>query len=67
MILTGHDGTVGGDLLEFPAPVIQPGETITILADLDQSYNISRDAQFKVTTTNGAVFVSTIVIGQDSS
>ena len=66
VILTGHDGRVGGDLLEFPAPVIQPGETITILADLDQSYNISRDAQFKLTTTNGAVFVSTIVIGQDS-
>jgi flagellin-like protein len=66
VILTGHDGTVGGDLPEFPAPIIQPGETITILADLDQSYNISRDAQFKLTTTNGAVFVSTIVIGQDS-
>jgi hypothetical protein len=66
VILTGHDGTVGGDLLEFPAPVMQPGQIITILADLDQSYNISRDAQFKLTTTNGAVFVSTIVIGQDS-
>jgi flagellin-like protein len=66
VILTGHDGTVGGDLLENPAPTIQPGETITILVDLDQSYNISRDAQFKLTTTNGAVFVSTIVIGQDS-
>ena len=66
VILTGHDGTVGGDLLENPAPTIQPGETITILADLDKSYNISRDAQFKLTTTNGAVFVSTIVMGQDS-
>ena len=66
VILTGHDGTVGGDLLENPAPVMQPGQIITILADLDQSYNISRDAQFKLTTTNGAVFVSTIVIGQDS-
>jgi flagellin-like protein len=66
VILTGHDGTPGGDLLENPAPTIQPGEIITILADLDKSYNTSRDAQFKLTTTNGAVFVSTIVIGQDS-
>ena len=66
VILTGHDGTVGGDLLENPAPTIQPGEQITILADLDVSYNTSRDAQFKLTTTNGAVFVSTIVMGQDS-
>jgi flagellin-like protein len=66
VILTGHDGTVGGDLLENPAPAIQPGETITLLADLDQSYNIARDTQFKLTTTRGAVFVSTIVMGQDS-
>lgn len=66
VILTGHDGTKGGDLLENPAPTIQPGETITVLIDLDQSYNTQRDAQFKLTTTNGAVFVSTLVIGQDS-
>jgi flagellin-like protein len=66
VILTGHDGTKDGDLLENPAPIIQPGEIITVLADLDKSYNTSRDAQFKLTTTNGAVFVSTIVIGQDS-
>jgi flagellin-like protein len=66
VILTGHDGRVGGDLLEFPAPTIQPGEIITVLVDLDKSYNTSRDAQFKLTTTNGAVFVSTIIMGQDS-
>jgi TusA-related sulfurtransferase len=53
-------------LLENPAPVMQPGEIITILADLDKTYNIPRDAQFKLTTTNGAVFVSTIVMGQYS-
>jgi hypothetical protein len=66
VILTGHDGTVGGDLLEFPAPVMQPGELITVLADLDQRYNIPRDVQFKLTTSNGAVFVSTIIMGQYS-
>jgi len=66
VILTGHDGTKGGDLLQNPAPVIQPGEIITILADLDKSYNTARDTQFKLTTTNGAVFVSTIIMGQDS-
>lgn len=66
VILTGHDGTKGGDLLEHPAPTIQPGETITILVDLDQSYNIARDTQFKLTTTKGSVFVSTIVMGQNS-
>lgn len=66
VILTGHDGTKNGDLLEKPAPTIQPGQTVTILVDLDQSFNTSRDIQFKLTTTNGGVFVSNIVIGQDS-
>lgn len=66
VILTGHDGTKNGDLLEDPAPTIQPGQTITILIDLDQSFNTARDTQFKLTTSTGAVFVSTIVIGQDS-
>ena len=66
VILTGHDGTVGGDLLEFPSPVMQPGELITVLADLDKRYNIPRDVQFKLTTSNGAVFVSTIIMGQYS-
>ena len=67
VILTGHDGQVGGDLLEFPAPRMQPGELITILVDLDQPHQIPRDVQFKLTTTNGAVFVSTIIMGQSSS
>jgi len=31
VILTGHDGQVGGDLLEFPAARMEPGELITIL------------------------------------
>ena len=66
VILTGHDGTVNGDVLADPAATIQPGQTVTILMDLDQSFNTSRDTQFKLTTSTGAVFVSTIVIGQDS-
>ena len=66
VILTGHDGTKNGDVLADPAATIQPGQTVTILIDLDQSFNTSRDTQFKLTTSTGAVFVSTIVIGQDS-
>ncbi len=64
VILTGHDGRVGGDLLQNPSPRMVPGELITILVDLDIAYNLPRDAQFKLTTTNGNVFVSTIVMGQ---
>jgi len=67
VILTGHDGRVGGDLLEFPAPSMQPGELITILVDLDQPHQIPRDVQFKLTTTQGNIFVSTIIMGQSNS
>jgi len=68
VILTGHNATKGkgSDLLQNPAPRMEPGEIITILVDLDISYNIPRDAQFKLTTATGAVFVSTITMGQDS-
>jgi len=66
VILLGHDGRFDGDLLPFPAPSIQPGQLITILVDLDQSFNIPRDVQFKLTTTTGNIFVSTINMGSSS-
>ena len=66
LFLTGHDGTPTGDLIADPAPRMEPGQLITILVDLDRSYNLPRDAQFRLTTTNGNVFVSTIIMGQSS-
>ncbi len=65
VILTGHDGNSGGDVLQDQASSMQPGEIITILVDLDRSFQIGRDVQFQVITTEGALFVSTIVIGHD--
>jgi len=68
VILTGHNATKGldSDLLQDPYPRMEPGEIITILVDLDKSYSIPRDAQFKLTTATGSVFVSTIIMGQSS-
>ncbi len=65
VILTGHDGNSGGDVLQDQAPSMQPGEIITILVDLDRSFQMGRDVQFQVKTTEGALFVSTIIIGHD--
>lgn len=45
---------------------IQPGQTVTVTMSLADNMKIGRDAQFKITTTNGAVFVGTIVMGQQS-
>jgi len=66
VLLLGHDGRVDGDLLQFPAPSMRPGERLTLLVDIDKKYNLPRDAQFKLTTANGNVFVSTIIMGQSS-
>jgi len=48
------------------AGVAQPGETIGILFDLSDNFPIGRETQFKLTTTNGAVFVGTVVMGQNA-
>jgi archaeal type IV pilus assembly protein PilA len=51
-------------ILSLGAPVIQPGQTITFLIDLDNDLRVGRSTQFKMTTTNGGVFVGTIAVGQ---
>ncbi len=66
VILLGHDGRKEGDLLIFPSPSMQPGEIITLLVDLDLTHKVARNTQFKLTTTNGNIFVSTIIMGQSS-
>jgi len=48
-----------------PAGIAQPGETIGVHIDLIDAFPIGRDTQFKLTTTNGAVFVGTVVMGQN--
>lgn len=47
-------------------PVIQSGGVVTLLLDLGQNMRMSHDSQVKITTNQGNVFVSTIIIGQYS-
>ena len=67
VILTGHDGMPGGDVLQDFSPSMQGGEIITILVDLDRIFLEGRDIQFHLTTVKGGVFVSTIFMGHGSS
>ena len=60
-----EDGITDLMLLEGAAE-FQPGQTATILLALDTDFKSGRDTQFKLTTTNGAVFVGTVVIAQQS-
>lgn len=46
---------------------IQPGQTVSVVLELNENMRSGRDVQFKLTTNNSAVFVGTVVIGQQSS
>ena len=63
-VLTGTNG--GDQLLNEAAGEIEAGQTATILLDLESDLRIGRSSQFKLTTSNGNVFVGTISVGQQS-
>ena len=53
-------------LLAQGAGEIAPGQTATIVLDLESDLRIGRGSQFKLTTSNGNVFVGTVSVGQQS-
>jgi len=64
-VLTGADGTTDV-LLDEAAGELQAGQTVTIIFDLESDLRIGRSSQFKMTTSNGNVFVGTVSVGQQS-
>lgn len=65
--IAGVPGGSGSDLLSSnQVAEIQPGQSVSLVLSLSEDMRAGRDAQFKVTTNNGAVFVGTVVIGQQS-
>ncbi|MFI5405532.1 MAG: archaellin/type IV pilin N-terminal domain-containing protein [Nitrososphaerales archaeon] len=63
-VLTGTNG--GDQLLAEGAGELKAGQTATILLDLESDLRVGRSSQFKVTTSNGNVFVGTVSVGQQS-
>lgn len=61
-ILTQSPGTI----IDTTSPEIQPGQQATIILELAENVKTGRDAQFKLSTSNGAVFVGTVIAGQQS-
>ena len=61
-------GDITGEaiLLEGDVPVMEAGEEVTIIMTLQGTMSPGRDAQFKIETATGAVFVGTIIAGQQS-
>ncbi len=54
------------ELQDSPTATLQPGQQATIILELEQDVQFGRDVQFKLTTANGAVFVGTVIAGQQS-
>jgi len=66
----GTGGTYGimtnsTHMITDQAGVVKPGETVGIIIDLNDNFPVGRDTQIKLTTTNGAVIVDTVVMGQN--
>ena len=43
---------------------IQPGQTVTLILDLESDFKIGRSVQMRIETANSAVFVKDIKIGE---
>lgn len=67
VIMTGHDGNAGGDIIQESSSKVQAGGIVTLVLDLDRTILDQRDVQIKLTTVNGNVFISTLIFGQISS
>lgn len=61
-VLTGTPSS----MLAEGAAEIKAGETVTVVIDLDSDLRVGRGTQFKLTTTNGGTFVSTVNVGQQA-
>lgn len=53
-------------LMQSESPLIQPGQTVTIVLDLESDIKVGRSAQINIRTTNGNAFVGTVHVGQQS-
>ncbi len=66
MIAIAGDGILAADVVDAISAEVQPGQTVTVIMQLDENIKVGRDAQFKLSTGNGAVFVGTVIAGQQS-
>lgn len=55
-----------GTILGTTSAEVQPGQQVTVIVSLDENIKSGRDLQVKLTTANGAVFVGTVIAGQQS-
>ena len=61
-----HIMTDNTTFITTSAAEIQPGQQVSIVLDLGEVIKNGRDAQMKLSTTSGSVFVGTVIAGQQS-
>jgi len=66
IVQQGFDGSNYGITIDSSAPELQPGQQATLIIELDENIKSGRDAQLKLTTSGGSVFVGTVIAGQQS-
>jgi len=54
------------DTIVGKIPELKPGQTATIILELEQTINKNRDMHFKIITEEGGIFIYTVVSGQRS-
>ena len=66
IIVTNGNAAAPATVKTNAAPILEAGEEATILVTLDRGMSSGRDAQFKIETGTGSIFVGTIIAGQQS-
>ena len=66
MIATKSNPGAAATTVSATSAEIQPGQQATVLLQLSDDIKAGRDVQVKMTTGNGAVFVGTVIAGQQS-
>ena len=54
------------DTISGNTPILQPGQHVTVVLELDKNFNNGRDMQIRLTTSNGGIWVYTAMVGQQN-
>ncbi len=66
-IVKNGNNNASADTIKERSPVLQPGQTVSIVLEIDKDIKIDRDMQVRLTTSNGSIFVYTVLAGQTLS
>ena len=54
------------DTISGNSPILESGQYATLILELDKNFNYGRDMQFRLTTSNGGIWVYSAIVGQQN-